>query len=53
MKFNLIQFDKSIGHIIYLHLGGQDDVDNLEIVDTEVLWELQIEIANRINEIPD
>lgn len=53
MKFNSIQFDKSIGHIIYLHLGGQDDVDNLEIVDTEVLWELQIEVANRINEIPD
>ena len=53
MKFNLIQFDKSIGHIIYLHLGGQDDVDNLEIVDTEVLWETQIEVANRINEIPD
>lgn len=50
-KFDFIDYDKSIGHIIYLHLGGEDQVSNLEIVDTEVLWSLQIEVANRINEI--
>jgi Domain of unknown function (DUF4280) len=31
----------------------EDDVNNLEIVNTEVLWELQIEVAKRINEITD
>ena len=46
-----LPFDKSIGHKVYLHLGGEDDVENMEVVDTEVLWELQYQIANRINEL--
>lgn len=46
-----LQFDQSIGHKIYLHLGGEDDVKNMEVVDTEVLWELQYQVANRINEL--
>lgn len=53
LKFDFIPYDKSLGHKIYLHLGGREVVQNLEIVDTEVLWELQIQTANRINEIPD
>jgi hypothetical protein len=53
MKFGKVNYDESVGHIIYLHLGGEDDVNNLEIVNTEVLWELQIEVAKRINEITD
>ncbi len=50
-KIKSIPFAKSIGHKVFLHLGGEDDVQNLEIIDTEVLWELQIQTADRINEI--
>lgn len=49
LKIKSVPFAKSIGHKVFLHLGGEDDVRNLEIIDTEVLWELQIQTSNRIN----
>lgn len=53
LKINKLNYDESIGHKIFLHLGGEDSIENLEIINTEVLWDLQIQIAERINEIPD
>lgn len=47
-----LSFHKSYGHKQYLHLGGEDDTTNLEIVNTEVLWDLQIQLAESINELP-
>lgn len=49
--FENLEYEDSFGHKIYLHLGGDDNVGNYEIVDTEVLWELQVEVSERINEI--
>ena len=49
LKFDNLDYKQSIGHKTYLHLGGEDSIDNLEAVDTFVLWELQVQIAERIN----
>lgn len=51
LKFDNLKYEDSFGHKQYLHLGGEDDVENYEIVNTEVLWELQIQVSRRINEI--
>lgn len=48
-----LKFGDSIGHKVYLHLGGNDDIKNLEVIDTEVLWDTQIQVAESINELPD
>jgi hypothetical protein len=48
-----LEYENSLGHKIYLHLGGEDDVSNLEVVDTDVLWDLQIQMAESINEIDE
>lgn len=49
-KLDKLEYSESFGHKIYLHLGGEDDAHNYEIIDTEVLWELQMQVAERINE---
>ena len=51
LNFDKLDYQQSVGHKIYLHLGGEDSVDNLEVVDTAVLWEMQIQIAERINDL--
>jgi hypothetical protein len=51
LKIQRLDYEISIGHKKYLHLGGKDNIKNLEIVDTEVLWEMQIQIAEKINNI--
>ena len=53
LEMNQIEFKNSFGHRKPLFLGGIDDVENYEVIDTEVLWDLQIQIAENINEIPD
>ena len=53
LEIESLEFDKSIGHKIYLHLGGEDEISNLEVIDTEVLWDTQIQTAESINELPD
>jgi outer membrane protein assembly factor BamB len=53
LKLKDLEYDNSLGHKIYLHLGGTDDVSNLEVVNTDVLWDLQIQITESVNEIDD
>lgn len=48
-----LNYDESIGHKIFLHLGGEDNIENLAMINTEVLWDLQIQVAERINDLPD
>ena len=43
----------SISHKVSLFLGGKDEFENLEVINTEVMWELQIQLAEAIDEIPD
>ena len=52
LKSDRLEYGDSFGHKIYLHLGGEDQPENYEIVNTEVLWGLQIQLSDRINEIP-
>jgi hypothetical protein len=51
LKIKTLNYEESIGHKKYLHLGGKDTVKNMEITNTEVLWEIQIQIAEKINNI--
>lgn len=45
-----IAFDgKCIGYKISPFLGGQDTVDNLEVVDPEVYWAISTEIFNKVH----
>ena len=46
-----LPFDQSIGYKVPLYLGGESCVHNMELIDTEVLWDLQYQIASRINEL--
>jgi hypothetical protein len=51
LKIKTLEYENSIGHKKYLHLGGKDDIKNLEIVNTEILWEMQIQVAERMNDM--
>ncbi|MDR2924360.1 MAG: hypothetical protein LBU76_00100 [Azoarcus sp.] len=53
MKIKTLNYENSVGHKQYLHLGGEDDVSNFEITNTEVLWELQMQVCEKINKIGD
>ena len=53
LKFEKLDYEDSLGHKIYLYLGGNDEVENYEVVNTEVLWELQVQLVDRINEIDE
>lgn len=44
-------FDQSIGYKVPLHLGGEDGVHDMKLIDTEGLWDLQYQTASRINEL--
>ena len=52
LKIENLNSEKSIGHKVSLFLAGEDSFENLEVIDTEVMWDLQIQIAEGINEIP-
>lgn len=44
-----LAFDQCVGYEVPLFLGGTDDVDNLEVTNTEVYWSLagQLRVATR------
>ena len=46
-----LPFDQSIGYKVPLYLGGENCVHNMELIDTEGLWDLQYQTASRINEL--
>lgn len=52
LEIRNLDSNQSIAHKISLFLGGKDAFENLEIVDTEVMWDLQIQIAEGIEEMP-
>ncbi len=53
LKLNILDSEKSIAHKTSLFLGGEDVLENLEVIDSEVLWDMQIQIAEGLNEIPN
>lgn len=53
LKKETLDSECSVTHKVSLFLGGEDKFENLEIIDTEVMWDLQIQIAEGINEIQE
>jgi len=41
-----------VGYKIPLFLGGKDEFENYELVNTEVFWSLNIQIVKQINKLP-
>ncbi len=44
-----IPLDKCAGYKIPLFIGGNDTVDNLELSDIYVYWEICSQLKNKIN----
>jgi len=51
-KFGDLPFNKCYGFKKPLFLGGKDEVENLEIVDLEVYWELNRQIYEKTKNLP-
>ena len=53
LKRSILDSEFSIAHKISLFMGGKDEFENLEVINTEVMWELQIQLAEAIDDLPD
>ncbi|MDJ1467024.1 T6SS immunity protein Tdi1 domain-containing protein [Xanthocytophaga flava] len=47
-----LSIDKCIGYKQYLFLGGEDNFDNMELVDIEIYWELSNQIYRKTKDLP-
>ncbi|SER67139.1 T6SS immunity protein Tdi1 domain-containing protein [Pedobacter rhizosphaerae] len=47
-----IGLDKCVGYIVPLFLGGRDEIDNYEICDMEVYWDLNLQLIQQIDKLP-
>ncbi len=45
---SFITFDQCIGYKIPLFLGGEDSVENLELIDLDVYWNLCLQLKSKI-----
>jgi hypothetical protein len=44
---------KCVGYSVPLFLGGEDSIDNLEVIDMEVYWELLAQMRRQIDDLPE
>ncbi len=49
----VLQHDQCVGYKVPLFLGGDDTIDNLEVIDLEVYIEICGKIRNKIISLPD
>lgn len=47
-----INYKECVGYKVPLFLGGADAIDNYEVVDLEVYWEIACQIYHRIKDLP-
>jgi hypothetical protein len=47
-----LSHDKCVGYKKPLYLGGIDDLDNLEITDMEVYWDINSQLLNQVRNLP-
>jgi hypothetical protein len=52
LKLEGIGFEQCIGYKKPLFLGGKDSIDNNELVNLEVYWEIQSQIYHQIKNLP-
>jgi len=50
--FHELRFDQAIGYRVPLFLGGQDEVDNLEVTDREVYFEICTQLSQGVRDMP-
>ena len=59
-KFNFLKeklidelsFNQVLGFKKFLFLGGKDQLDNFEVIDMEIYWELNYQIYNKTKDLP-
>ena len=51
LNLDVVPVGQSVGYQKSLLLGGEDETYNLELIDSEVMWDVQIQIAESINQI--
>ena len=54
-KFNIdfLPPDKCIGYKKLLFLGGGDNLENIEIIDMDIYWDLNYQIFSKINKMEE
>lgn len=50
---NILMPDKCIGYEKLLFLGGEDDLDNTEIIDLDVYWDLNYKVYSKIRNMEE
>lgn len=53
LNLDLLMPDKCIGYKKLLFLGGDDNLDNTEVIDMDVYWDLNYQIYSRINNMEE
>jgi len=52
MGISEVRYGECIGHKVPLFLNGSDTIDNYEVTDMEVYWELQCQVYSQIKNLP-
>ena len=52
-KIDLLPTDKCIGYDKLLFLGGEDDLDNMEIIDMDVYWDINYKVYSKIQNLEE
>ena len=52
-KIKNLSFKNCISYITPLFLGGEDNLQNLEVIDMEVNWEVNYQVYCKIKDLPD
>jgi hypothetical protein len=53
LGLDILPPDKCIGYKKLLFLGGKDDLDNTEVIDMDVYWDLNYKIYSKINKMEE
>lgn len=51
--FKVLSFDKCVGFKTPLMIGGKDELENLEVIDLEVYWDLNYQIYIKTRNLPN
>ena len=52
-KDNPLMFQKCMGFKTPLFLGGKDEINNYELIDMEVYWEIDYQLYCKVNNLPE
>lgn len=53
LKIEKLEFEQCIGYKVPLYLGGKDEIQNFEIQNLEVYWEIMYQIYVQVKDLPE